>query len=92
MTGAAPVNAALAAGHGEDYLADMTQPAPLADTSEHAETEAERQARFEWEAEGIAEADAEFDAGLYVDVADVRAWVDSLRTDTPLPLPPIRRS
>lgn len=46
--------------------------------------------RIAWEAAGIAEADAELGAGLYVDVADVRAWVDSLRTDTPLPLPPVR--
>ena len=45
-----------------------------------------------WEAAGIAEADAELGAGLYVDVADVRTWVDSLRTDTPLPLPPVRHA
>ncbi len=52
----------------------------------------ESQDRFAWEAEGIAEARAELDAGLYVEMADVRAWVDSLRTETPLPPPPIRRS
>ena len=56
------------------------------------ETEAERRDRVAWEAEGIAEAQAEVAAGLYVDMADVRAWVDSLRTDAPLPLPPIRHS
>lgn len=67
----------------------MTQPAPL--THEH-ESEAERRDRLAWEAEGIAEARAELDAGLYVDIADVRAWADSLRTATPLPLPPIRHS
>ena len=43
-----------------------------------------------WEAAGIAEANAELAAGLYVDVADVRAGVDSLRFDTTLPLPPVR--
>jgi predicted transcriptional regulator len=71
------------------YDAKMTKPAPL---TQDQETEAERQDRLVWEAEGIAEARAELDAGLYVDIADVRAWVDSLRTDTPLPLPPIRHS
>jgi predicted transcriptional regulator len=65
----------------------MTQPAPVADPGE-----TERQARFDWEAEGIAEADAELDAGLYVDAAELRAWIDSLRTDSPLPPPPTRRS
>ena len=56
------------------------------------ETETECQDRMAWEAEGIAEAQAEIAAGLYVDIADVRAWVDSLRTDPPLPVPPIRHS
>ncbi|MGH7155620.1 MAG: hypothetical protein ACREF3_16955 [Acetobacteraceae bacterium] len=55
------------------------------------ETEAERRDRLAWEAEGLAEAEAELDAGLYVDLAEVRAWTDSLRTDTPLPPPPTRR-
>lgn len=67
----------------------MMQLAPL---THDPETDAERRDRLAWEAEGIAEARAELDAGLYVDADDVRAWVDSLRTDTPLPLPPIRRS
>ncbi len=70
------------------YVHPMTPPTPVAD---HVETEAERQARLAWEAEGIAEAEAELDAGLYVDLAEMRAWVDSLRTDTPLPPPPTRR-
>ena len=55
-----------------------------------AETHAEPWDRLAWEAEGIAEARAELDAGLSVDIADVRAWVDSLGTNTPLPLPLIR--
>lgn len=46
--------------------------------------------RIACEAAGIAEADAELTAGLYVDLADVRTWVNSLRTATPLPLPPVR--
>jgi predicted transcriptional regulator len=54
------------------------------------ETEADRQRRIAWEADRIAEADAELDAGLYVDAVEVRSWIDSLRTDTPLPPPPTR--
>ncbi len=57
----------------------------------HPETEAERLDRFAWEAEGIAEARAELNAGLFVDAGEMRAWIDSLRTDAPLPPPPTRR-
>lgn len=39
------------------------------------------------EADMIAEAEAEIDAGLVVDEADVDAWIDSLGTDHELPLP-----
>jgi predicted transcriptional regulator len=46
-----------------------------------AETEAERLDRLAWEAEGIAEARADVAAGRLVDAAQVRTWVDSLRTD-----------
>jgi predicted transcriptional regulator len=53
----------------------------------HSETEAERRDRIAWEAEGIAEARADVAAGRLVDAAKVRAWVDSLRTDNPLPVP-----
>ena len=45
------------------------------------ETEAERQRRLAWEAEMIAEADAEIEAGLFVEEAEVDAWIDSLGTD-----------
>ena len=60
-----------------------------ADTAQtpHAETEAELRDRIAWEAEGIAEARADVAAGRMVDAAKVRAWVDSLRTDKPLPVP-----
>ena len=71
------------------YDAAMTQSAPL---NRDQDTEAERQDRFAWEAEGIAAARPALDAGLYVDLTDVRAGVDSLRTNTPLPLPPIRHA
>ncbi len=82
----------LAVGRRPDYLGRMDTLDPETGHKPRPETEAERQDRLAWEAEGIAEARAELDAGLYVDIADVRAWVDSLRTDTPLPLPPIRHS
>jgi hypothetical protein len=55
------------------------------------ETEAERQARLAWEAEGIAEARAELDAGLYVDADEIDAWIDSIGTDHELAPPPTRR-
>jgi predicted transcriptional regulator len=57
----------------------------------HSETAAERQRRFAWEAAMIAEADAEIEAGLFVDAADVDAWIDSIGTDHELPLPATRR-
>ena len=56
-----------------------------------SETGAERQARLAWEAEMIAEADAEIEAGLYVDSADIKDWIDSIGTDHELPPPPTRR-
>ena len=60
-------------------------------TASGTETEAERQARLTWEADMIAEARADVAAGRLVDAAEVRAWVDSLRTANPLPVPSARR-
>jgi hypothetical protein len=54
------------------------------------ESEAARQRRIAWEAEMIAEADADFAAGLYVDADDIDAWIDSIGTDHELPPPPTR--
>ncbi len=48
---------------------------------------AETQGRLAREAEGIVEARTDVAAGRLVDVARVRAWVDSLRTDNPLTVP-----
>jgi predicted transcriptional regulator len=56
-----------------------------------SETEAEEQRRLALEAEMIAEADAEFDAGLYVRADEIKAWIDSIGTDHELPPPPTRR-
>jgi predicted transcriptional regulator len=54
------------------------------------ETEAEEQRRLAWEAERIAEADADIAAGRLVDSATVKAWIDSIGTDHELPPPPTR--
>ena len=63
---------------------DASQPPSL-------EIESERKRRFAWEAAGIAEADAEFAAGLYVDADEIDAWIDSVGTDHELPPPRTRR-
>ena len=54
------------------------------------ETEAEQQRRLASEAEMIAEADAELDAGLYVDATEIKAWIDSIGTAHELAPPPTR--
>ncbi len=63
------------------------------DTSQppFSEIESERQRRLAREAAGIAEADAEFAAGLYVDADEIDTWIDSVDTDHELPPPPTRR-
>lgn len=50
----------------------------------------ERKRRLTKEAAMIAEARAELEAGLYVDSAEMDAWMDSLDTDHELPPPPTR--
>ena len=51
------------------------------------ETDSERQVRLAREAELIAEAEAEADAGLCIPAAAVNAWIDSLGTENELPMP-----
>jgi predicted transcriptional regulator len=51
------------------------------------ETEAEEQRRLAWEAEMIAEADADIAAGRLIDSAEIDAWIDSIGTDDELPPP-----
>ena len=65
-----------------------TAPRP-ADSASAArlETEAERQRRLAWEAEMIAEADADIAAGRLIDAAEIDAWIDSIGTDHELPPP-----
>jgi predicted transcriptional regulator len=55
------------------------------------QAEAEQQDRLAWEAERIAQADAELESGLYIDAVEMRAWIDSIGTDRELPPPPTRR-
>jgi hypothetical protein len=55
------------------------------------ETEGERRRRIAWEAEMIAQADAQIEAGLYVDSDEIDAWIDSIGTDHELPPPSTRR-
>jgi predicted transcriptional regulator len=40
-----------------------------------------------WEARLLAEAETEAEAGLLIPSADVKAWLDSLGTANPLPMP-----
>ncbi len=61
------------------------------DLSPPAVTAAYEGRRLAWEAARIAEARAEFDAGLFVEEADVDAWIDSLGTAHELPVPSPRR-
>ena len=65
-----------------------TAPLPADDApAARRETEADRQRRLAWEAEMIAEARAELDAGLYATSAEVKAWIDSIGTDREMPVP-----
>jgi hypothetical protein len=67
---------------------DTVNPTPNdGDGTTDPEAEVEKQRRLAWEAEMIAEARAELDAGLYVDAAEVDAWIDSIGTEHELPLP-----
>ena len=51
------------------------------------ETVADRQRQIACEAEGIAKARASIAAGYYATSAEVNAWIDSLGTNNPLPVP-----
>jgi|HubBroStandDraft_6_1064221.scaffolds.fasta_scaffold2668060_2 predicted transcriptional regulator len=65
-------------------------PHPAERSESLPESEEEKKRRLAWEAEMIAEADAEIEAGLYVDGADMDSWIKSLGTDHELPPPPVR--
>ncbi len=55
------------------------------------ESDADRQRRLAWEADRIAEARAELDAGFFVAAADMDAWLESIGTPHELPPPVTRR-
>jgi predicted transcriptional regulator len=61
--------------------------APLPNDRAPVETEADRQRRLAWEAEGVAKARESVAAGRLVDSAKVKAWIDSIGTDHELPVP-----
>ena len=63
---------------------DTVNPTPNdGDGAPNPETDAEKRRRLAGE--------AELDAGLYVDAAEVDAWIDSIGTEHELPLPRTRR-
>lgn len=74
-------------------LSLSTMDTPITDPGNlsHRESAADQNARLVWEAAGIAEAQADLEAGNYVDAADVDAWIDSIGSAHELPPPPIRR-
>ena len=51
------------------------------------ETYVRRSDHLVWEDEGIAEADADIQAGRLVGSAEVKAWIDSMGSDHELPVP-----
>ena len=61
--------------------------APRPNDASPPETDADRQVRLAWEAEGIAEGEADVAAGRLVDSAKVKAWIDSIGTDDERPVP-----
>jgi predicted transcriptional regulator len=69
------------------YVQPMIQPVPVAEPVVETETETERQRRLACEADGIARARTSIAAGYYATSSEVNAWIDSLGTDNPLPVP-----
>jgi len=69
---------------------DSTLPRGDRAPATHRESAEEERRRLAWEAEMIAEADAEIEASLYVDADDIDAWIHSIGTDHELPPPPTR--
>lgn len=68
------------------YPRVMQQPA----ITSHQKIAAARRDRLAPEADCIAQARAELEAGLYVDADDIDAWIDSIGTDQERPPPPTR--
>ncbi len=66
---------------------DRTPPPSDRTPVDPLETITERQHRIAREAEGIAKARASVACGYYATSAEVKAWINSLGTDRPLPVP-----
>jgi hypothetical protein len=64
---------------------------PIQQPSVPMETEAERSARLAEEMKLLEEAEAEAEREGVIPSAEVHAWLKSLDTDAPLPLPKPRR-
>jgi hypothetical protein len=73
-----------ATGRPVRYSVGMTTPVPLIEADE---AQAARRRRIALEAELLAVARADIAAGLFVDEAEVDAWIDSIGTDHELPPP-----
>jgi hypothetical protein len=80
---------ALAVTRKHAYIAGMDTTPRQDDPTDilGSETEAEKQCRVAQEAEGIDRARASIAAGYYATSAEVKAWIDSLGSDAPLPVP-----
>lgn len=68
---------------------DTTPPPGSRPAGGHLNGEADRD--FAWEAERIAEAEADVAAGRLIDAMEIDAWIDSIGTDQELPPPGSRR-
>ena len=64
----------------------------IPDAAQPPETETERERRLAREAEGLARARASVAAGYFATSAEVNAWIDSLGSGNPLPVPYPRHS
>ena len=83
-----PRSEALATDGRKTYIPAMDDtPRPAENPDPLPETAAEEERRLAWEAEMIAEADADIAAGRLVDSAKVKEWIDSIGTDNELPVP-----
>jgi hypothetical protein len=60
-------------------------PIPDETVGEHLDSASEKQRVFHREAAMIAEADAEIAARLWIDAADIDAWIDSIAATTNCP-------
>ena len=75
----------------EAALADLAKKTGRSEQELAHEALAEYLATQHWQVEAIETGVAEADAGLVVSDDEVKAWAESLETDSPMPLPRARR-